>query len=305
MTGLLLCLAGCSPLLRSGSPQNSTPAVSAAAFTDALGLPVAVAAPQRVVAATGSLAHIWLLAGGSLVGVTNDAFDERFVLPPETANIGRLHQIDLETTFALEPDFVILSAELSSQVKLYESFAEAGIDTAYFSVESFADYLAALKNFTDITGRADLYQQNGLDLEAEITGVIEKAKGQPPDKILLLRANSSGINVRNSETMAGIMLRDLGCVNIADSEAALLESLSMEVIIKEDPDFIFAVYQGEDEEKAKQALEEALLSNPAGPELKAVKNGRFIILPKELFHQKPNDRWPEAYQTLYEILYPE
>jgi iron complex transport system substrate-binding protein len=305
MTVLLFCLAGCSPLLRSGSPQNDIPTVSAAAFTDALGHPVSAAAPQRVVATTGSLAHIWLLAGGSLVGASHDAFDGHFSLPPETANIGRLHQIDMETTLALEPDFVILSAELSAQVKLYDSFAEARIDTAYFSVESFADYLAALKNFTDLTGRADLYQQNGLDLADKITDVIEKASHQPSYKILLLRANSSGINVRNSDTMTGIMLKDLGCTNIADSETGLLENLSMEVIIKENPDLIFAVYQGEDEEKAQQALKEALLANPAWPELSAVKNNRYVILPKELFHQKPNDRWAEAYQILYEILYPE
>jgi iron complex transport system substrate-binding protein len=302
MTGFILCLAllaGC------GSLRDDPPAVTAAAFTDDLGHPVAVAAPQRVVAATGSLAHIWLLAGGSLVGVTSDAFDERFALPPATANIGRLHQLDMETTLALEPDFVILSAELAAQTKLYDSFAAAGIDTAYFSVESFADYLATLKNFTDLTGRPDLYQQNGLALADKITDVIEKASTQPSYKILLLRANSSGINVRNSETMTGIMLKDLGCTNIADSETGLLENLSMEVIIKENPDLIFVVFQGEDEDKARQALAETLIANPAWPELGAIKNNRYIILPKELFHQKPNDRWAEAYQILYEILYPE
>ena len=30
-----------------------------------------------------------------------------------------------------------------------------------------------------------------------------------------------------------------------------------------------------------------------------------IVLPKDLFHYKPNNRWGESYQYLGEILYPE
>jgi len=35
-----------------------------------------------------------------------------------------------------------------------------------------------------------------------------------------------------------------------------------------------------------------------------VKEGRYIVLPKDLFHYKPNNRWGESYQYLGEILYP-
>lgn len=99
------------------------------------------------------------------------------------------------------------------------------------------------------------------------------------------------------------MLKDLGCVNIADSNGSLLENLSMETIIQEDPDFIFAVTMGESEEKALGVLEETLKSNPAWAGLTAVKNGRYVVLPKDLFHLKPNNRWGESYEMLYEILY--
>jgi iron complex transport system substrate-binding protein len=95
----------------------------------------------------------------------------------------------------------------------------------------------------------------------------------------------------------------MGCENIADSDVGLLENLSMEVIIKEDPDYIFLVYQGEDEEEARAAVASALTANPAWSSLGAVQGDRFIVLPKDLFHQKPNDRWPDAYQMLGEILY--
>ena len=46
-------------------------------------------------------------------------------------------------------------------------------------------------------------------------------------------------------------------------------------------------------------------SNPAWPGLQAVQNGRYLLLPKELFHYKPNARWGESYAYLAKILYPE
>lgn len=36
-----------------------------------------------------------------------------------------------------------------------------------------------------------------------------------------------------------------------------------------------------------------------------MKEDRYIVLPKDLFHYKPNNRWGESYQYLGEILYPE
>ena len=93
-------------------------------------------------------------------------------------------------------------------------------------------------------------------------------------------------------------------MNIADN-GTLLDDLSLEVIVKSDPDFIFVTFMGADEEKAHKVLDDTLLSNPAWSELSAVKNGRFVILPKQLFHYRPNAKWGEAYQQLADILFGE
>jgi iron complex transport system substrate-binding protein len=34
-----------------------------------------------------------------------------------------------------------------------------------------------------------------------------------------------------------------------------------------------------------------------------VQNGRYTVLPKDLFHYKPNERWGESYAYLYEIIF--
>ena len=101
------------------------------------------------------------------------------------------------------------------------------------------------------------------------------------------------------------MLSDLDCINIADSEESLMEKLSMEVILQEDPDFIFAVYMANDTSSAEAAMESVLFSNPAWNTLSAVKEDHFYIMDSSLYNLKPNARWGEAYEKLAEILYPQ
>ena len=98
------------------------------------------------------------------------------------------------------------------------------------------------------------------------------------------------------------MLFALGCKNIADSEESLLENLSIEQIIIQDPDYIFFIQQGDNEEGTKENIENFIAENPAWSELTAVKNGRVYLLEKSLYALKPNDRWGEAYEKLEGIL---
>ena len=51
-------------------------------------------------------------------------------------------------------------------------------------------------------------------------------------------------------------------------------------------------------------MEELLTGNPAWASLSAVSGGQYHVLPKDLFHYKPNARWGEAYEMLADILYP-
>ena len=60
-----------------------------------------------------------------------------------------------------------------------------------------------------------------------------------------------------------------------------------------------------DEAEALAYLEANFESNPAWAGLTAVKNDRVEVLPKELFHYKPNARWGESYAYLAKILYPD
>ncbi len=272
-------------------------------FTDSLGRSVTVASPERTAVFTGSYADIWQLAGGTVFASTEDAFDGRlYTLPEDTLNIGSMSAPSLEMLIENDVDFIILSSNVQENITFDETLDSVGINHAYFQVESFDEYLDMLKVCTDITGRADLYEKNGEALSNEIEEYIAEAQKCEPKTVLFMKAFSTNVKARSSDNMTGKMLSDMNFVNIADLEPSLLEDLSVEKIIEQDPDFIFITTMGSDEEKAIKSYEDILASNPAWNDLTAVKEGRCIFLSKQLFHYKPNARWDEAYKTLLEYI---
>lgn len=311
---LCLLLAGCAPSAAPGASSGNSSGEStqqesqAVTFTDDLGRQVTVENPQRVAVLIGSYADIWCLAGGkdTLVAAANDAWTSFDLgLGEDVANLGGVKETNLEVLLAAQPDLVLASSNTAAQVDLLPTLEQAGLNVAYFMVSNFDEYLHMLDICTQITGREDCYEQYGQALEEQVEQARQRADGSQP-KVLYVRATGSSCKVKNSQdSVLGEMLADLDCINIADSQSSLLEQLSLEVILQEDPDFIFAVLQGSDPTDAQRTLDETLLSNPAWQSLTAVKEGRFHVMDDQLYNLKPNARWGEAYEQLAQILYPE
>jgi len=297
---LIACLGGCS------APAESS-AESSIVFTDALDRQVSLPGPpKRVAALIGSFADVWMLAGGTLCAAAEDAWEDFGLELPDAVNLGGAHSPSTEALLAAEPDFVLASASTASNVDLKELLENAGIAVAYFDVDNFEDYLAMLELCTAITGRADLYEQNGTRLQAQIEAirgqVNSAALSEKERTVLLLRASSGSVKAKGSEgTVLGEMLADLGCINIADSDQTLLETLSAEAIIKQQPHRIFVVTMG-DNQKATENLTHLLQGNPAWSSLEAIKQQRLHIMERKLFNLKPNAKWATAYEQLSELL---
>ena len=317
----LLLLAGCGAA--SSGPASSAGGASAAAtapadsgaactFTDDLGREVTLeAAPRRVAALTGSYADIWCTAGGrdTLVASASDAWtDFDLGLGEEVANIGGAMGVSVEELLAAAPDLVLASTNIPSNQEMLPALEAAGVDVAFFSVDTFEDYLRMLEVCTGLTGSPEAYQTYGEAVAEEIEAARARAAAaleeQGPEKVLYIRAAASVVKPKGSSgTVLGEMLADLGCINIADQDQSLLEDLSMEAILAADPDKILIVLQGADPDPAKAQLEGEVLSNPAWQQLTAVREGRVYYMDKDLYHLKPNARWGEAYDHLVEILY--
>jgi len=308
LAAVLLLLTGCGGQGAGQTASPSPPAPETVAFTDDLGREISVAPPTRVAALIGSFADVWCLAGGrdTLVATASDAWTSfDLELDSGVADLGAVKEPNLEALLAARPDLVIGSVSTAADLELEPTLAQAGIPAAYFDVDGFEDYLRMLEICTRLTGRPENYTLYGENVAGRVDAAIARQDGSSP-RVLCMRATGSSCKVKGSEgTVLGEMLAALGCVNIADSDASLLEELSLEAIIAADPDYIFVALQGSDPAKAMATLEEALLSNPAWESLGAVKAGRFYTMEQALYNLKPNARWGEAYEKLADILYPQ
>lgn len=305
---MLISLTLMLTMLSACGPQSVSPGDGTVSFTDALGRNVAVNKnPKRVAALIGSFADVWLLSGGSVCATVEDAWDDFNLDIPDAANIGGAHSPNLELLLSAEPDFVIASASTASNVEMKEVLENVGIVVAYFDVDNFEDYLSMLSVCTDITGRKDLFELNGLKIKEQIDLIkAEFKKANLPENegsVLLLRAASGFVKAKGSTgTILGEMLSDLGCINIADSDSSLLETLSVESVIRQEPYRIFVVTMGDDTEKALNNFSRMMEENPAWGTLSAVIEGRVHIMDRKLFNIKPNAKWAESYEKLSRIL---
>lgn len=277
------------------------------AFTDALGQEFSIDAPERVAVMIGSFADVWVLAGGedAMVATANDAWESYGLeLGEDVVNIGSPMKPNVELVLGEEPDLIIASSLSPSNLELQETFRSAGISAAYFDVSSFQDYLDLLELFTRLTGHLENYETYGAAVKAQVDGAVQRrAVYDYIPTVLTIQVSGSSIKVKNSEdNVLGPMLKDLGCLNIADGDDSLLEDLSLEAILQLDPGYIFAVYHGTDEAAAQANLEESLLSNPAWASLSAVQRGDFHILERRMYSLKPNALWGDAYEQLADIL---
>ena len=277
--------------------------------TDALNRQVTVTSHDRVACLMGSFADMWCLAGGkdSLVATADDTwtgFD--LDLDDSVSNLGQVKEPNEEILLESEPDLVFASSKMQSNLDLEDTLTDAGISVIYLDVDNFSDYLNTLEMMTSLTGDEEAYKTYGTDLQEEIDSAKAKADGSNPT-VCVLRVIGSTVSVKGSEgTVIGEMLEDLGCKNIADEieYSSLLDNLSLETIIEADPEYIFVIYQGDDEDAAMSVLEENVTSNEAWSSLSAVKNNKYYVMDRQLYNLKPNARWGEAYEKLAEILYP-
>lgn len=276
-------------------------------FVDDLGREVTVNQPKRVAALLGSYADMWVLAGGTVYASADDAWEDFSLdMPEDAVNLGKTKEISLEKLFESKPDFILASTNTRIHMEWKDTLEASGIPTAYFDVADFEDYLRVLKICTDITGRSDLYEHNGLAVQAQIKEVLERSEARleayGAEKILIVRVSAGMVRAKNSQdNVLGEMLHSLGCINIADSDTTLLENLSAEHILSENPDLIFILEIGDSKEAAAN-FERFVQENPMWEELTAVKEQRVYAMDKTLYNLKPNDRWGEAYEKLENIL---
>ena len=142
----VLLLSGCAAPAQNDSAESSsaapeTTAVSERVITDSYGTKTELPDDPCVVSLYGSFAECWLLSGGKLAGITEDAVDEHGIeIDDDTALVGTVMEPNLESVAALSPDYVILSADLPAHAELDSALTDMQIPHGYFHMDNVMDY---------------------------------------------------------------------------------------------------------------------------------------------------------------------
>lgn len=263
--------------------------------------------PKRVVCLFTSYLEIWDKAGGKVIGKIEDTSDKPVEGAKDAEVVGTLGAPSLEKIISLEPDLVILNANSKINMELVPALEENNIGILAMKFFVKEDYFKIVRIFTALTDREDLYNEYGLKVKNDIESIINKAPKDRGYKALLMMASAKSITVRDSSTYVGQMLKDLNVENISDGSELTTDAkvFSLETILEKNPDFIFVQVTGTDQSKVFEKLKKDVESNPAWASLKAVKEERYLFLPKELYMYKANHRYAEAYEGLAKMIYPE
>ncbi len=249
-----------------------------------------------------SFAQMWLQAGGE-VDITVGESVSRGLVSQDVILVdsGAGKSIQTELLLASAPSLVIYSLDIPAQVEAAKLAEQSGAQIFGAHVENFEDYERVMERMMELTG--DTSARTAITAQRQKIDALLYEKCGQGKTILFIRAGASASSTkakRSEDHFACAMLTQLGCSNLADVSPTLCENLSMEEIIRQQPDAIFFSVMG-NEAAARENIE-TMLSKDTFQALSAVQNGNTYILPKELFHFKPNDRWAESYEYLADIL---
>ena len=267
--------------------------------------------PKTVVILESSFAGIYLNAGGEYKGIPSNYEDYGLELN-NAVNIGDYKTPNKEIILSLNPDLIIYSTKksLEGHKAIVEELSSLNMGINFYGVDinSFEDYLYTLEQFTKITGNKDAYQTYGLDIQKQIDDIIKQVPETKDKKVLFIRARSNAYDVISSDNFVVSMLEELNTINIGENVVAEKDSariINEEFILEYNPDYIFIVYMGNSTDKIEANLKSTLYDKEFFNQLNAVKNDKVYILDKQLFNNKPNERWAQAYQILFDYLYGE
>ena len=294
---IVLALAGCGKTTSSSSATTKELTYNDQTYT-------VPKDPQKIAVLSNSILSMLYAVDGKAISrvSTTDA------LPPEIEALpvlGQTANINMEQLLGLNPDLVL---GLENQHKKYESQLQSSkIPTVLINYDGIKDNVPLIKFLGALTNHEDKATTLANTYESNVNKVKDSVKAQQPARVAVLRATGKGVTAETDTAITASMVKDLGMTNVVTSHLDKTTTdktvpYSLETLAADNPDIIFVVTMGKEEEITK-SMKKAMTDNPAWANLKAVQNNRVIYLPSKLFLLNPGLQTPEAMARLVKEAY--
>ena len=294
---IVLALAGCGKTTSSSSATTKELTYNGQTYT-------VPKDPQKIAVLSNSILSMLYAVDGKAISrvSTTDT------LPPEIEALpvlGQTANINMEQLLGLNPDLVL---GLENQHKKYESQLQSSkIPTVLINYDGIKDNVPLIKFLGALTNHEDKATTLANTYESNVNKVKDSVKSQQPARVAVLRATGKGVTAETDAAITASMVKDLGMTNVVSTHLDKTTTdktvpYSLETLAADDPDIIFVVTMGKEEEITK-AMKKSMTDNPAWANLKAVQNNRVVYLPSKLFLLNPGLQTPEAMARLVKEAY--
>ena len=294
---IVLALAGCGKTTSSSSATTKELTYNGQTYT-------VPKDPQKIAVLSNSVLSMLYAVDGKAISRVSTTDP----LPPEIEALpvlGQTANINMEQLLGLNPDLVL---GLENQHKKYESQLQSSkIPTVLINYDGIKDNVPLIKFLGALTNHEDKATTLANTYESNVNKVKDSVKAQQPTRVAVLRATGKGVTAETDAAITASMVKDLGMTNVVSTHLDKTTTdktvpYSLETLTADNPDIIFVVTMGKEEEITK-AMKKAMTDNPAWANLKAVQNNRVVYLPSKLFLLNPGLQTPEAMARLVKEAY--
>ncbi|MFB9275935.1 ABC transporter substrate-binding protein [Cohnella cellulosilytica] len=276
--------AGTEASAAESAPAESAPAESepgaAASVEHEWGTYQSETVPERIV--TLDFSFIDTLTslgvkpvGNAGVGTTKipEYLQDR-VTEADAADVGERKAPNLEVVQSLKPDLIIASVDRHSMIR---GELEGIAPTVAFDDVSYDEVLDNVRSIAAILGKQEEAEQVVAGLNEKIAAVKQRIEGAPT--ILVAGLFDDTFTVWVKDSFVGSLLSQVGADYAFNGEKDNLEGkgegvhMTLERLHEINPDYI--MLYGDSPDK--------LQSNPLYQDLKSVKDGRFIVVDRNLW----------------------
>jgi iron complex transport system substrate-binding protein len=235
--------------------------------------------PNRIVSLSPSITEILyeLNLGDRVVGVTDHCN-----FPEDVKNktrIGGYLNINYEAIILLKPDILIASTDYSEEIK--DVFDKAGIEymaVNTLTVEGIFDSIVKIGRRNGVGDRA---KEVVARMRKDIDGFKKKPEEKPSKRVMIVvgrnRGSFENLYIAGKNTFYDELLNILGCENVYIKSGLSYPTLSLEGIIRLNPDIIIEVLPNCSEDKKSEVIAEwRFLDN-----VNAVKNNKVYVFNKD------------------------
>lgn len=254
--------------------------------------------PKRIVSTfpSGTEALFALGLGDRVVGVSTYCRYPPAVL--SLPKIGSYSKPDAEKIALLTPDLVVIPHIATG---LADRLASLKIHTVQTRFDSLPEIYAMIRDIGDAAGVHDKAQILNAQIQNRLADLRRSTEGQPKPSVLLIVGRTPGLLTNLIAAGPSTYLTELldiaGGINALQSTAISYPHISLETVIRLNPDVILDMsMMGEATEPRihEERLRQSWLSHP---ELRAVRSGRVYGLSSEIL-VTPGPRVAEAVEQI-------